>query len=1032
MRWPRFVVCSALLFVGLPAAASAQNPVDAMRLHLGPRATAITFLTGSGTPEGAITAPVKSQYYDWTTGEKWRKASGVGNVGWIKESGTVTSVTITVPSPWSASGCTITTSGTCTITLATQAANALFAGPTAGVAATPAFRALVLADVPDDLLTNAKVNAAAAIAWSKISKTGSSLADFTTRSAGDLSSGTLPDARMPALTGDITTSAGAVATAIAAGVIVNADVNAGAAIVYSKLNLSASLVNADVATGAAIAYAKLALTGSIVDADIVSVTTRAKLPSALAYEDEVNTFTQATTLSGRVAGHLLPTVADTYDVGSYDYPWREANVSQINAVVFAEATQTLFGGYSTIGHDAGTLGAAVSSVATTVDFGETMTPGDFILIRAQDTGGTYTHEYMTVGILSAGTTYNVTRNLSGAGAKNWADSLPFLVLGQSGDGRIDLLAYDGRPRAVFLTQGATYNAQDHRAVIGNLNGYYGYATDVYGAAFGVTSGVRVLVDATNGIRMYDGANIARVTITPAGTATFSGDGGSVTNINGGNIQTDTITATQIAANAITTTELNADSVTSEKIVARTIVALDITVGAITANELNFTPATSTNVIATINASAEGLDITADRISISGTTTFSAGYDPTGKIAAAGAAADINANVTTISGGKITANTITADRMSVTNLSAIAANLGTITAASMALGSNGYVRQGQTAYDTGTGFWIGDVSGTPKLSIGSASVFLKWSGTELLLDTGPVTINANGIKVAPATDVAGEAGCFNFNTGTSWGMCGVAGDGPISTTISVANSTNTAFGHATLTLLAQKTHASAVATVSITGGVITLTGTTSVTGTLAVSSTMTGGTYNGQTISSAANFTGTLAVSGAVTGTTYNGQTISSAANLTGSLTVAGRVTVNTSTDGPLILNYTGAGDPNTSVAFYRSGVVQGSITTTAGSTAYNTASDARLKTHWRSPSYSLATLMQVKIRDFDWIASGAPGTGVSAQQLDRVFPWAVTRGETWQVDYGKLTPLLVVSMQQLKAELDALRAEVRILKEVRK
>lgn len=47
-------------------------------------------------------------------------------------------------------------------------------------------------------IANAQIAAAAAIAWTKISKTGSSLADLTTRSASDLSSGTLPDARFPA------------------------------------------------------------------------------------------------------------------------------------------------------------------------------------------------------------------------------------------------------------------------------------------------------------------------------------------------------------------------------------------------------------------------------------------------------------------------------------------------------------------------------------------------------------------------------------------------------------------------------------------------------------------------------------------------------------------------------------------------------------------------------------------------------------------------------------------------------------------
>lgn len=52
-------------------------------------------------------------------------------------------------------------------------------------------------DLADSIL-DADINSAAAIAWSKISTTGSSLADLATRSASDLSSGTLPDARFPA------------------------------------------------------------------------------------------------------------------------------------------------------------------------------------------------------------------------------------------------------------------------------------------------------------------------------------------------------------------------------------------------------------------------------------------------------------------------------------------------------------------------------------------------------------------------------------------------------------------------------------------------------------------------------------------------------------------------------------------------------------------------------------------------------------------------------------------------------------------
>lgn len=54
------------------------------------------------------------------------------------------------------------------------------------------------------------------------------------------------------------------------GSIINTDVNAAAAIAYSKLNLTGSVVNADINAAAAIAYSKLALTGSIVNADIAN------------------------------------------------------------------------------------------------------------------------------------------------------------------------------------------------------------------------------------------------------------------------------------------------------------------------------------------------------------------------------------------------------------------------------------------------------------------------------------------------------------------------------------------------------------------------------------------------------------------------------------------------------------------------------------------------------------------------------------------------------------------------------------------
>ena len=66
-------------------------------------------------------------------------------------SGTVTSVALSDASStpiYAISGSPITTSGTLTLTLSTQSANTVFAGPTTGSAAQPTFRSLVAADIP--------------------------------------------------------------------------------------------------------------------------------------------------------------------------------------------------------------------------------------------------------------------------------------------------------------------------------------------------------------------------------------------------------------------------------------------------------------------------------------------------------------------------------------------------------------------------------------------------------------------------------------------------------------------------------------------------------------------------------------------------------------------------------------------------------------------------------------------------------------------------------------------------------------------
>lgn len=94
--------------------------------------------------------------------------------------------------------------------------------------------------IADGAIVNADINASAAIALSKLA-TGSSGQLIVHNSSG------VPTATTA--TGDVTIDSSGV-TAIASGVIVNADINNSASIAYSKLNLSNSVTATDLASGA--------------------------------------------------------------------------------------------------------------------------------------------------------------------------------------------------------------------------------------------------------------------------------------------------------------------------------------------------------------------------------------------------------------------------------------------------------------------------------------------------------------------------------------------------------------------------------------------------------------------------------------------------------------------------------------------------------------------------------------------------------------------------------------------------------------
>lgn len=86
--------------------------------------------------------------------------------------------------------------------------------------------------------------------------------------------------------GDIVVSSSGTVWEIDAGVIVNADINASAAIAYSKLNLTGAILNADLA--GSIAYSKLSLTGAILNADLAGSINATKINTGVVDNTEFN------------------------------------------------------------------------------------------------------------------------------------------------------------------------------------------------------------------------------------------------------------------------------------------------------------------------------------------------------------------------------------------------------------------------------------------------------------------------------------------------------------------------------------------------------------------------------------------------------------------------------------------------------------------------------------------------------------------------------------------------------------------------
>ena len=121
-----------------------------------------------------------------------------------------------------------------------------------------------------------------------------------------------------------------------------------------------------------------------------------------------------------------------------------------------------------------------------------------------------------------------------------------------------------------------------------------------------------------------------------------------------------------------------------------------------------------------------------------------------------------------------------------------------------------------------------------------------------------------------------------------------------------------------------------------------------------------------------------------------------------------------------------------------SGAEVGNIQTNGTNTSYVTSSDYRLKENIQPMQNALSKVAALKPCTYTWTADGSDGEGFIAHELQAVVPDAVVGEKDAVNEDGSIKPqgidtsflvaTLTAAIQELKAELDATKAEVALLK----
>jgi hypothetical protein len=148
--------------------------------------------------------------------------------------------------------------------------------------------------------------------------------------------------------------------------------------------------------------------------------------------------------------------------------------------------------------------------------------------------------------------------------------------------------------------------------------------------------------------------------------------------------------------------------------------------------------------------------------------------------------------------------------------------------------------------------------------------------------------------------------------------------------------------------------------------------------------------------------------------------------------VGGAINASSTATNSLDLNRSGSGgtEDGDVALIRRTGVQVGSISVSAGATAYNTSSDYRLKENVKELTNALERLKQLSVKRFNFKGSNKEVDGFIAHEVSEIVPEAVhgakdavdAEGEpVYQgIDQSKLVPLLTAALIELAKKVEAL------------